>query len=134
MDGLCVGSSTIGEETGARTLIHCEGGLSMSGDVQINTTEGDFDADGDIHVGPITFITPPPPALPPAITFDGCIRIFKQAGGNGGDLTGKITVGGCHADDIDLNICIDGGDGEENITINDAGCPNQPEHSCGTCT
>lgn len=134
VDGLCDGSIAIGKNTGSLTLIHCEGGLTGTGKVKINTALGDFNAEGDIHVGPITFVSPPPPAQPPAITFDGCIRIFKQAGGSGGDLIGKLKVVGCHEDDTDLNICIDGGDGEENITIEQTGCSPTVVHSCGTCT
>ncbi len=126
VDGSCDGAIGIGEKTEPLSLIHCLGGLGLGSTIEVNTTEGNFNAGGTIHVGPVFFIGPPPPP----ITFDGCIRIYDEVGtGNGGDLTGRITVVGCHATPHDLNICIDGND-NGNVTIEQTECTNQVVWSC----
>ena len=112
------GDIKIGEKTGSLTLIHLAGGLGSGSTVQINTTEGAYDAEGDIHVGPTVYGGSPPPA----ISFDGCIRIYDDGAGGGEDLDGNITVVGCHdPDGEELIICIDGDD-NDNVTLDQLGC------------
>ena len=119
IDGLCDGPIMIGKQTDAGTLIHLVDGLD-AGSIEINTTEGSFDADGDIRVGPTGQITD--------IVFDGCIHIYDGSHG-GGALNGALIVRGCHATTDDLDICIDGPH-NDNVIIEQAGCPNQVDWSC----
>ena len=128
MDGLTTGVVEIVKDTAATSLIHLLGGLDTGGEVLINTDEADLNANGDIQVGPVTYLCCPPPP----ITFNGCIHIYDEAGtGNGGALIGEIVVAGCH-DPGDLNICIDG-HGGENVTLAQTDCPNQVDWLCLTC-
>lgn len=121
IDGQCDGSISIGTKTDSLTLIHLLDGLGSGGSIEINASEGNFDADGDIHVGPSGLSIPD-------ITFDGCIHIYDKLGsGDGGDLNGALTIQGCHDDDLD--ICIDGSD-NGNVTITQTGCTNQVDWSC----
>ena len=114
---LTTGEISIGKETTSLTEIHLLGGLGSGGTVEINSSEGAFDAVGDITVGLATCS-----ATPPDVTFDGCIGIR-------GDLDGAISVCGCHATAADLDICIDGDD-NGNVTISQTGCTNQVDWSC----
>ena len=108
------GAIKVGEESGSLTLIHVVNGLATGATIEINTTEGAFDAEGDILIGPATEIT--------AISFDGCIRIHDQLiSGNNGDLIGSLDVNGCHGDGEVLVICIDGDD-NGNVTLDQTGC------------
>ncbi|MCH7845164.1 MAG: hypothetical protein IH850_04970 [Acidobacteria bacterium] len=86
----------------------------------VSVAVGDFNADGDIRVGPTSGM--------PNIVFDGCIHIYDAALG-GGALNGKIIVRGCHATAADLDICIDGPD-NNNVIIQQTDCPNQVDWSC----
>lgn len=122
VSGICDGDIDIGEQTDDLTLIHLLGGLGSGGSLEINASEGNFDANGNIHVGPTGFVIPD-------ITFDGCIHIYDELGtGDGGNLIGTLTVQGCHDDDLD--ICIDGLDTLPNVIIKQTGCPNQVGWSC----
>ncbi len=120
VDGLCDGAITIGEETSKLSLIHITGGLGEAGSVTVNNTPGNnFNANGDIYVGPTKW------TQMPDVTFDGNIQINKGAGN--GDLNGNITVVGCHDDDLD--ICVEGtvnGD----VTLIQAGSPNTADWCC----
>lgn len=125
VDGSCDGAIGIGEETDSLSLIHCLGGLGLGGTIEVNTIAGVFDAYGVIHVGLGTIPDPPND-----ITFDGSIQIHDDGAGGGGDLLGAIAIVGCHATVDDLQICLDGGHGGENITIRQVGCTNQVDWSC----
>lgn len=99
------GPIKVGKKTGQLTLIQVTGGLASGATIEINTTRGNFDAGGDIHIG-----GPLVPSLP-AVTFDGCIRIYDDADipPKGGSLKGDLTVVGCHDPaGEELMICIDG--------------------------
>ncbi len=65
-----------------------QGGLGEGGTIEINTSEGEFNAEGDIVIGSAVYSQ-----SPPNITFDGCIHIYEQAHGvDYGDLNGVIMV------------------------------------------
>ncbi len=126
VDGLMDGAIRIGKKTTSLTLIHLSGGLGEFGTVELNTSEGAFNAEGVITVG-----SGPCGLSMPDVTFDGCIRIYKDSvSGHYGDLDGAISVRGCLTDD--LNICIDGDD-NGNVGICQTGCTNQVGWSCTTC-
>ena len=113
VEGLYGGDLTIGTYTGGLSLIHLEGGLDSGGCVKINAGEGDYDANGTIHVG----VDKPYPIPLGDVTYYGSIEIEKEAepGTGGGDLNGTIRVLGCHEADADpLDICIRG---DENGTV-----------------
>ena len=131
--GLTEGAIRIGEKTADLSSIHLSGGLDLGGTVEINTSKSAFNAEGVINVGSAgCFLNPPD------VTFDGCIRIYKDwASGHYGDLDGAIVVSGCHVlpappEPNDLNICVDGAD-NGNVRICQSGCPNQVGWSCNTC-
>ena len=125
VDGLSPGNITIHKQTDSLTLIHLLEGIDVGGRIIINRDAENFNAGGVIHVGPESLIGSP------GVTFDGLISILDEQGtGNGGDLTGSIVVVGCHADSTDLEICIAGGDGGENVDIQQSGCPHQVNWSC----
>ncbi len=119
------GAIKVGKQTGSLTLIQVAEGLAPGSTIEINTTEGSFDAEGDIHIGGTT---------PTARPFDGRIRIYdKILGSVNGHLKSAIDVIGCHDDEEILNICVDGNDGG-NITLPQTDCTYQTAtHSCGTC-
>lgn len=123
------GDIEIGEGTSAQSQIKLPVSLDEDGTIQVNTSQGDFDAGGLIQIG-----VPPIPSAPRLVYFDGCIRIFDEAGtGDGGDLTGSIVVYGCHVTGDDLNICIDGDD-NGNVSIIQTDCPTvEVGYSCGGC-
>ena len=121
VNGICDGPIKIGKQTDAGTLIHLVDGLD-AGSIEINTSTGNFNADGDIRVGPMSGM--------PNIVFDGCIRIYDGFLG-GGALNGTLIVRGCHANSNDLDICIDGPD-NDNVKIEQTGCTNQVDWSCPT--
>jgi len=100
-------------------------GLGSDATLEINATEGVLDANGVIYVGPSS---PPNPLND--ITFDGSIAVYDDGSGGGGDLRGAIVVVGCHATADNLEICLEGGDGGENIKIKQNGCTNQVGWSC----
>ncbi len=120
--GECGGPIRVGEDTQSLSLIQLVGGLATGGSIEINTTNGIFDANGLIHVGPADLTIPD-------ITFDGCIHIYDDGAGSGGALNNALTVQGCHATADDLDICIDGPD-NGNVTILQSGCTNQVGWSC----
>ena len=114
VSGESSGDIKVGKNTGSLTLIHVVNGLATGATIEINTTEGAFDAEGDILIGHPTEIT--------AISFDGCLRIHDQLiSGNNGDLIGSLDVNGCHGDGEVLVICIDGDD-NGNVTLDQTGC------------
>ena len=122
------GAIKVGKNTGTLTLIHAAGGLATGATIEINTTEGNFNAEGAIYVGAgaACFLNPPD------VTFDGCIRIYNDsASGHYGNLEGAIGISGCH-NAGDLNICVDGSD-NGNVNICQNGCTNQVGWSCDTC-
>lgn len=112
------GPIKVGKQTGTLTLIQVVGGLGTGGKIEINTTQGAFDAEGDILIG-----VDPPAALP----FDGCIRIHDQlVSSNNGNLEGDIDVIGCHDPAGEtLVICIDG-DVNGNVTLDQTDCSGTP--------
>lgn len=115
----------VSKQTDSLTLIHLAGGLAATGLIDINLLQGIFDANGVIHIGLGTIPDPPND-----ITFDGSIQIHDDGAGGGGDLLGAIAVVGCHATADDLQICLDGGNGGNNISIRQVGCTNQVDWSC----
>ncbi|MCH8879295.1 MAG: hypothetical protein IID34_05365 [Planctomycetes bacterium] len=126
--GESTGAIKVGKKTGSLTLIHLAGGLATGATIEINTTEGNFNAEGAIYVGAgaACFLNPPD------VTFDGCIRIYNDsASGHYGNLEGAIGISGCH-NAGDLNICVDGSD-NGNVNICQNGCTNQVGWSCDTC-
>jgi hypothetical protein len=128
VDGLCDGSITIAEETESLSLIHLLEGLDDNGEIIINQDEGAYDANGTIQVGPTSWATLPD------IIFDGSILVNDNSLGQGGDLNGAINVVGCHASETYLDICLCGGDGDENIEITQTDCANQVEANCVSST
>ncbi len=124
--GQSAGPIKLGKKTESLTLILVEEGLATGATIEINTSRGVFDAEGDIHIGPS--------ANPVPLPFDGCIRIYDALiGGGGGNLKGDLDVVMCHDDQEDLNICIDGDDGG-NVTLVQTGCTYQTATwTCGTC-
>ena len=96
------------------------GGLDH-GSIEINTSRGSFNADGDIRVGPTGVMTD--------IVFDGCIHIYDDGAVGDGALNGVLIVRGCHATAADLDICIDGPH-NNNVKIEQTGCTNQVDWSC----
>ncbi len=128
VDGQCKGRIKVGERTDPLTLIDLSGGLYVGGKVEINTSEGTYNAEGNINVGPAAACS----LSPPDVTFDGCIRIYNDsASGNYGNLEGAISISGCH-NPGDLNICVDGSD-NGNVNLCQTGCPNQVGWSCSGC-
>lgn len=98
--GLCSGAISIGQETATATLIHLLEGLDLGASLVINADEGNFNANGDIHVGLISCS-----ATPPEVTYDGCIRIYKDSmSAHGGTLNGDLAICDCHATYTDLQI------------------------------
>ncbi len=127
IDGLCNGGITIGRETASLSLIRATQGLGSSGAIRINDSRGDYDARGVIQLGTTASIIPTPP---PNVSFDGSIKILRNAGNtDGGDLIGGITVIGCHATSADLDICICGTNSGR-VSIDQAQCTNQVSWSC----
>ncbi len=125
VDGSLDGPVTVGEGSGVVSLIRVDD-LGSNGSIIINNDEGNFDASGDIHIGPTNW------GSWPSVIFDGCILV-KDGSSGGGDLDGDITVVGCHATTDDLNICIDGSI-NGSITIDQTGCGNTVVASCiGSC-
>lgn len=113
------GPIKVGKKTGSLTLIHLAGGLGLGGTIEINTTRGNFNAEGDIHIGP--------KHTPVALPFDGCIRIYDFIGlpAGGGALDGDITVVGCHDPGGEtLVICIDG-PVNGNVNLVQTGCDGE---------
>lgn len=126
IDGLLTGEISVGLGTTPLTLIHIIEGIGSAGDIVINDTEGDYDANGVIHIGE----SPVDPDDMPDVTFDGSILIKKESGGGGGgDLNGDIRVAGCHATADDLNICICGTINGQ-VSIKPTNCSNQVSYSC----
>ncbi|MCH7526511.1 MAG: hypothetical protein IID39_03655 [Planctomycetes bacterium] len=127
IDGFIKGAVTIGKETMTNSLIRTNKGLDPdngSGDITVNNSRGNWDANGTIHVGGgISEQTPDD------IVFDGTILIKDDINGNGGDLSGLIKIVGCHADTNDLDICICG-DNNGTVQIVQTGCTNQVDWSC----
>lgn len=123
---LCDGDISIGRDTATGSMIELSGvGLDDFGSILVNTTNGNYNANGTIRVGPTTL-----PSPPNDITWDGC---FEVAGPSGyGRLNGRIRITGCHSTSTDLNICYNSG-GSGQVEIVDTGCTNQPVASCGAC-
>ncbi len=118
VSGQIAGPIKVGEKTGSLTLIQLAGGLATGGRIEINTSQGVFDAEGDIHIGPS--------ANPVPLPFEGCIRIYESRLGGGGNLRNDLQVVGCHDEaGEELMICIDGNDGG-NVTLVQTGCPGVP--------
>jgi len=129
IDGLCDADVVVLNETVANSLIRMTEGLDDNDTILINSSAGDFDAGGDIHVGPDDGTSTDP------VVFEGCTRIYDNNGQpvpDHGDLNGDITVNGCHATADDLKITVDG-DINGSITINQPNCSNQVTHSEGDC-
>ncbi|MCZ6652853.1 MAG: hypothetical protein O7D91_07485 [Planctomycetota bacterium] len=107
------GPIKVGKKTGSLTLIQVAGGLAAGATIEINTTQGPFNAVGDMHIGGTT---------PAALPFDGCIRIYGQSlTGNHGHLKGDLDIVMCHPNGHQLLICIDGDDAG-NVTLDQTGC------------
>lgn len=131
VNGLCDGTVQIANETVSGSRIQLVDGLGATGNVLINMYEGNYNANGNIYIGPLTLPNPPN-----NVEFDGCIRIYKQSGSSsGGDLYGSIVTTGCHDDSDPLSICVDGGNVFGRIQIVNSGCsaPEPSSYSCGTC-
>ena len=65
-----------------------QGGLGEGGTIEINTSEGEFNAEGDIVIGSAVCSQ-----SPPNITFDGCIRIYDDSvSADYGAVNGVIMV------------------------------------------
>jgi hypothetical protein len=118
VDGFCDGTLSIGDTTGSTSLIQLLGGIGANSVLTINANETAGNAGGDIHVGAIEW------TQMPDTVYDGCIEILDDGSGGGGDLTGDITVIGCHATADDLGITIEG-TVSGRVTIGQAGCTNQ---------
>ncbi len=117
VDGQQDGAISIGEKTESLTLIHLLGGMGPGATLEINATEGLFDADGDIHIGPAI--------VPAPLPVDGCIRVYdKGAGQGGGVLNGDLDVVACHDDQEVLNVCLDADNGD-NVSLIQTGCTYQ---------
>ncbi len=131
VSGETTGTIKVGKSTASLTLIQLAGGLASGATLEINTTRGNFGVGGDIQLGGPYWISS---SSPPPLTFDGCIRIYDDAGAppKGGNLKGDLTVIGCHATADDLNICVDGND-NGHISIVQIGCTNQVDWSCSGC-
>ncbi len=123
--GLFAGNISIAEQTDKQTLIHLLGGLDDNGSIVVNASEGDFNANGDILVGPLPGFGDVDP-----ITFDGCIQITDNGSGGYGDLNGDIDVVGCLSHDVD--ICVEGNINGD-ITLTQTGCSPQYQVA-GTCS
>jgi len=129
IDGLCDAAIEIEEKTHSNSLIRMTDGLDDNGTILINSSAGDLDAGGYIHVGPDDGTSTDP------VVFDGCTRIYDDDGQpvpDHGDLNGDITLNGCHATADDLNIAVEGAL-NGSITINQATRQNQVTWSPGDC-
>ena len=118
-DGSRHGPIEGGEQAEAGNRMHVVGGLDH-GRIEINTSRGSFNADGDIRVGPTCVMTD--------IVFDGCIHIYNDGALGDGALNGVLIVRGCHATPADLDICIDGPP-NNNVNIEQTGCTNHVDWS-----
>ncbi len=118
------GTLTIATSTVKYSLIHMEGGFDDEGVITINGSEGNYDAVGNIHVGPISYLCGEPCEMPP-VTYDGCLQVLDNGAGGYGDLRGDVTVVGCHRSNDDLGITIQGNDVFGSITIIQTDCANQ---------
>lgn len=120
VEGQCDGRIDIGGETATGSLIDIQDGLASSGSITINAACDAENANGDIIIGPH------PQSLDP---FEGQITIVQYPGFFGGDLSGTITIIGCHDDAPD--ICI-GGDigGGGGVVLDQAGCDPMVEYAC----
>ena len=114
------GPIKVGKNTGSLTLIQIAKGLATGATIQVNTTRGNFDAEGDMYIGPGE-------VLPVPLPFDGCIRIFDDGAAVGGALDGDITIVGCHDESVaeELMICIDG-PVNGNVNLEQTGCNGVP--------
>lgn len=101
-EGLVNGLIDVERETAAGSLIHLAGGLGLWGRVVVNSSRGDFDAIGAIHVGKLVTTFPLSP-----VVYDGSIRVLRGSP-DGGDLLGLIAVTSCHATATPLDICVCG--------------------------
>ena len=127
VDGECNGDIIISERTADLSLIRLRD-FGSSGNVVVNDSEGDFDAEGDIYVGSVAVLSEPPP---PDVIYDGSILLKKESGtSNGGGLLGRIKVVGRHATTDDLDICECGTSPSINVTIIQDECTNQVDWSC----
>lgn len=122
VDGTTTGSLFVGDELQAGTLVSTRH-LGPGGRIAVNTSLGNYNANGRILVGPLA----QPFNVP--VKFDGCIRVYDDAAGNGGDLNGTIFVIGCHATTDPLEICIDGAVNGQ-VRLLQSGCANQVTSGC----
>ncbi len=122
--GLTTGDVLVQRGTATFTLIHLEDGLDTAGNVVINQSRGNYNAAGSIYVGEIGSSTPPP-----SVVFDGSIMLKDNTGHTaGGNLTGLITVRGCHnTGDLDICIC---GTNSGTVSLLQSGCTNTVGWSC----
>lgn len=125
VDGLLSGDVYIMNGTVGGSLINVVEGIDSGGSIVVNENRQNSDADGTIYIGLISH-TPPTPS----VIFDGSIKIKDNvAHTNGGDLTGAITVRGCHATSANLDICICGTN-SGTVTIAQSGCSPTVTWSC----
>ncbi len=134
IDGLCDAPVIVERGTGSGSLIQMILGMDENATLQINADEGEHDAAGYVVIGN------PDLVQQDAITTEGCIRIYDEDdSGNTGDygnLTGTITVNGCHGTTAKDNICIDGDFSSTSIIYIQTGCnPQVPsvEYTCTGC-
>ncbi len=128
VNGLGTGDVSIGTETVSGSLIRMLDGLSSTGQVTVNASGGAFDANGQMHFGPVG--GPIGGGSLGLVTFDGLVLID-------GDMTSGIGVNGCHAttDSLDIWVC---GTVTGRIKVTQTGCSTQipsPYYACpsGTC-
>jgi len=127
INGQCDGDMSIGTQTDSNSRIHLPNGFGSTGSIVINGSEGNYNAAGEIVVGPLT-------GNPVSANYDGCIHVQDQSGtGNGGDMSGRIRVAVCDDEAANFNICVDGSV-TGTISIVTTGCDNAPGHSCSACT
>lgn len=131
IDGLGSGQVAVARGTNATSLIRMIKGLGSGGTVEINTIEGENNANGDMWFGstdPVACTSCCPVYCTyDTVEFDGCIRIYDEGGQQPtyGNLNGEIIIVGCHDDANDIIIQIDG-DRNGTILVDDYTCQNQP--------
>lgn len=111
VEGYINGTVDVAQRTGDTSLIRAIAGLGAGAEILINTSAGAYNANGDMWFGStddVLCTTNPVFCSYDSVEFDGCIRIYESSGASDGDLNGDITIRGCHDDDDDIVIDVDG--------------------------
>ena len=102
----------------SNSLIYVYDGIEDDADILVALSQGDT-CEGDIIIGN--------DSPPTGVVYDGSIKISD--GISDGDMSGDITINGCHATDDDLDLCICG-TMTGTVTINQTSYAEQVDYSC----